>query len=134
GRRMYETMIGWETMGEDGSLPDYILEFARIWKEKPKVVVSRTLASAKAGCRLGRDVGEEIARLKNVGDIGVGGPGIAAAVAELGLLDEYRMVLSPVIVGGGKTYFPALRLAVPLSLVETRRFASGAVYLRYRRV
>ena len=136
GRRMYETMAGWQTMDEDLSLPDYVLEFARIWKEKPKVVFSTTLEAVGENCRLVRgNIAAEIATLKHIpgGDLGVGGPNLASALARLGLIDEYRMVLSPIIVGGGKSYFPALDDAVHLSLMEIRTFGCGAVYLRYQR-
>jgi dihydrofolate reductase len=135
GRRMYETMAGWQTMDEDASAPGFVLEFARIWKAKPKIVFSRTLAEVGENCRLVReDVAAEVARLKRQpgGDLGVGGPGLASALARLGLLDEYRLVVYPIVVGSGKRYFPALDHAIPLRLLETRTFGCGAVYLRYR--
>jgi dihydrofolate reductase len=136
GRRMYETMAGWQTMDEDLSLPDYVLEFARIWKEKPKVVFSTTLEAVGENCRLVRgNLAAELATLKHLpgGDLGVSGPGLASALARLGLIDEYRMVVSPILVGGGKSYFPSLNDVVHLSLMEIRTFSCGSVYLRYQR-
>jgi dihydrofolate reductase len=134
GRRMYETMAGWQTMDEDPSLPQYATEFARIWKSKPKIVFSTTLTSVGPSCRLVRgDVAAEVAGLKQHGDLGVGGPGLASALARLDLIDEYRCVVYPVLTGGGKPYFPRLDRVVRLRLLETRRFGCGAVYLRYGR-
>jgi dihydrofolate reductase len=136
GRRMYEAMAGWQTLDADPSLPEVAVEFARIWKAKPKVVFSTTLAAVGEGCRLVRgDAAAEAARLKQEpgGDLGVSGPALAAALARAGLVDEYRLVVSPILVGGGKPYFPALERPVPLRLVETRRFGGGALYLRYER-
>ncbi|MGA2614487.1 MAG: dihydrofolate reductase family protein [Spirochaetia bacterium] len=134
GRRMYETMAGWETADQDPSLPDYAAEFARIWKEKPKFVFSTTLQKVGQGCQLVRgDIAAELASLKELpgGDLGVSGPGLASALARLGLIDEYQLVVYPIMVGGGKQYFPALDHAVPLRLIDTRTFRCGAVYLRY---
>ena len=136
GRRMYETMAGWQTMDEDPSAPDYVVEFARIWKGKPKIVFSTTLQRVGENCRLVRgDPGAEVSRLKQQlgGDLAVSGPGLASTLARLGLIDEYRLVAYPVLVGSGKSYFPALDRQTPLRLLETRMFQSGAVYLRYLR-
>ena len=136
GRRMYETMAGWQTADEDPSAPDYTLEFARIWKARPKIVFSTTLETVGVNCRLVRgDIAAEVASLKQQpgGDLGVSGPGLAATLARLGLVDEYRLVVSPILVGGGKPYFPALDHAVRLRLLETRTFRCGSVYLRYER-
>jgi dihydrofolate reductase len=134
GRRMYETMAGWQTMDQDRSLPDYVLEFARIWKSKPKIVFSTTLTSVGENHRLVKgDIEGELARLKEKpgGDLGVGGPGLASSLARLGLIDEYRMVVYPVVVGGGKPFFPRLDTVQKLRLLETRKFSRGEVYLRY---
>jgi dihydrofolate reductase len=135
GRRMYETMAGWQDIDETASVPDYIVEFARIWRSRPKYVFSSTLASVGVGHELVRgDLADAVRRIaaSTTGDLGVGGPGVAASLAKLDLIDEYGMVKYPVIVGGGKSYFPP-GLAVPLSLRETRTFSCGAVYLRYSR-
>ena len=136
GRRMYETMAAWQTLDEDPSLPEYMVEFARIWRAKPKIVFSRTLEIVGENCRLVRgEVAAELTSLKQQpgGDLAVSGPGLASTLARLGMVDEYRLVVYPVIVGGGKPYFPALDQPVSLRLIETRAFGSGAVYLRYRR-
>lgn len=103
---------------------------------KPKIVFSTTLKSVGENARLaGTDVAAEVASLKQefAGDLAVSGPTLAASFARLGLIDEYRLVVSPVLVGGGKSYFPPVEREVPLRLVETRTFNSGAVYLRYER-
>jgi dihydrofolate reductase len=136
GRRLYETMAVWHTLDADPSLPAYMLDFARIWKSKPKIVFSTTLAAVGEGCRLVRgDAAAEVARLKQEpgGDLGVGGPALAATLARAGLVDEYRLVVLPILLGGGKSYFPALEQPIPLRLVETRKFSRGGLYLRYER-
>lgn len=136
GRRMYELMTFWQTADEDPSAPDYMVEFARIWKEKPKIVFSTTLEAVGENSRLVRgDVAAEVARLKQQegGDLAVSGPGLASTFARLGLIDEYRLIVTPILVGGGKPFFPALDHQVPLRLLETRTFRSGMQYLRYQR-
>jgi dihydrofolate reductase len=135
GRRLYEEMSYWETAGENPSLPEYEHEFARIWKETPKIVFSKSLEKVEGNARLVRDgVAEEIAELKGQPgkDLAVGGAGLASTCMKLGLVDEYRLFVSPVILGGGTPYFPALDERIDLALVETRTFASRVVYLRYR--
>jgi dihydrofolate reductase len=139
GRRLYETMLSWETAAQDPAITDYAHEFAGIWLALPKVVFSTTLREvvgrntrlAPAGVR------EAVERLKaepGEGDIGVGGAGLAAACARLDLIDEYELFVCPVVVGGGTPYFPELDRELELELVETRTFASRVVHLRYRRV
>lgn len=133
GRRMYETMKVWQDLDGDPTAPDHYLEYARIWKEKPKVVFSTTLDSVGPNCRLVKtDAVAEVARLKEEpgGDLAVSGPGLASSLARAGLIDEYRLVVNPILLGGGKPY---LRQQTSLRLVETRTFRSGAVYLRYQR-
>ncbi len=135
GRRMYETMAGWQTADEDPAAPDARLEFALIWKQKPKIVFSTTLQAVGENCRLVRaDIAREVANLKQQpgGALGVSGPGLAASLAGHGLIDEYRLVVYPVLTGGGKPFFPSADNAVHLRLLETRTFRCGAVYLRYR--
>jgi dihydrofolate reductase len=138
GRRLYETMLYWETAEEKNpSAPDYHLEFAPIWRALPKVVFSTTLENVEGNTRLARDgVAEEVARLKEQPgkDLAVGGPGLASTCIELGLVDEFRLFVSPVVVGGGTPFFPALADRIDLELEETRTFGSRVVYLRYRRV
>jgi dihydrofolate reductase len=136
GRRLYETMLFWETADENPSAPEHVLEFARIWKALPRIVVSKTLEKVEGNARLVRgDVAEEVAALKRQPgkDIAVGGAGLAATFTELGLIDEYQLFLIPVVLGGGTRYFPALEERIGLELVETRTFGSRVVYLRYRR-
>jgi dihydrofolate reductase len=136
GRRLYETMVYWETVDQNPSASDYELEFARIWQALPKIVFSTTLEKVEGNARLATDgVVEEVARLKAQPgkDLAVGGAGLAASFIELGLVDEFRLFVSPVVVGGGTPYFPALQKRIDLELVETRTFGSRVVYLRYRR-
>jgi dihydrofolate reductase len=136
GRKLYETMLYWETTDEDPSLDDSELEFAAIWKPLPKVVFSTTLSAVQGNARLASGgLGEEIERLRaepGEGDIGIGGATLAAEAAALGLIDEYRARVYPVLVGGGIPFFPQRERRVDLELVETRTFSSRVVDLRYR--
>jgi dihydrofolate reductase len=136
GRRLYEEMLYWETADENPSAAEHVLAFARIWKNLPKIVLSKTLETVEGNARLVRDgVAEEVAKLKEQPgkDLAVGGASLAASFIELGLVDEYRLFVSPVVLGGGTPYFPALDERIDLELVETRTFASRVVYVRYRR-
>ena len=136
GRRLYEEMLYWETADQNPSAAEYELEFARIWQSLPKVVFSKTLQKVEGNARLVReDVAEEVARLKEEpgGDLAVGGAGLASALIKLGLVDEYRLFVSPVVLGGGTPYFPALGERIDLELAETRTFGARVVYLRYAR-
>jgi dihydrofolate reductase len=136
GRRLYEVMVYWETADENPSAPEHELEFARIWKDIPKIVFSRTLEKVEGNARLVRDgVAEEVATLKEEPgkDLAVGGAGLASTLMTLGLIDEYRLFVSPVVLGGGTPYFPALDERINLELVETQTFGSRVVYVRYRR-
>jgi dihydrofolate reductase len=135
GRRLYETMVYWETAEESPLGADHV-EFARIWRALPKVVFSRTLESVVGNTSLATDgVGEEVSRLKEQTgkDIAVGGAGLARACMKLELIDEWRLFLSPALLGGGTPYFPANDERVDLDLVETQTFGSRVVYVRYRR-
>ena len=135
GRRLYEVMTYWETVDENASVPDHALEFARIWQQLPKVVVSTTLERVQGNARLVNEgVADEVTALKEEPgkDLAVGGAGLAATLIELGLVDEYRLFVSPVVLGGGTPFFPALEERIDLELVETRTFGSKTVYLRYR--
>ena len=137
GRRLYEVMRYWETAEEDPSATEYMLEFARIWKDTPKIVFSKTLEEVEGNARLVRDgVAEEVAKLKEQPgkELAVGGAGLASTLMKLGLIDEYRLFVSPVVLGGGTPYFPALEHRINLELVETQTFGSRVVYVRYRRV
>jgi dihydrofolate reductase len=136
GRRLYETMLYWETAEQDQSLDDAELEWAALWKPLPKVVFSTTLSAVKGNARLASGgLAEEIERLRaepGEGDIAIGGATLAAEAAALGLIDEYRVMVYPVLVGGGTSYFPQRERRVDLELVETRAFSSSVVYLRFR--
>ena len=136
GRRLYEVMVYWETADQDPAAGEIEIEFARLWQALPKIVFSRTLDAVEGNARLAAGgVAEEVARLKEEsdGDIAVGGAGLASSLMQLDLIDEYRLFLSPVVVGGGTPYFAALEQQLDLELVETRTFGSRVVYLRYRR-
>jgi dihydrofolate reductase len=130
-------MIYWETAEERPAAPKYELEFARIWKATPKIVFSKTLEKVEGNARLVTgDAAEEVARLKEQPGkpLAVGGAGLASTFIKLGLIDEYRLFVSPVVLGAGTPYFPALDERIKLELVETRTFGSRVVYLRYQRV
>jgi dihydrofolate reductase len=134
--RLYETMLYWETADQDPSLDDSMLEWAAIWKPLPKVVFSATLSAVQGNARLASGgLAKEIERLRAEpaeGDIAIGGATLAAEAAALGLIDEYRARVYPVLVGGGIPFFAQRERRVDLELVETRTFSSGVVYLRHR--
>jgi len=136
GRRLYETMLYWETADQDPPLDDAEREWAALWKPLPKMVFSTTLSAVQGTARLASaGLAEEIGRLRaepGEGDIAIGGATLAAEAAALGLIDEYRARVYPVLVGGGTPYFPQHERRVDLELVETRTFSSSVVYLRYR--
>jgi dihydrofolate reductase len=136
GRRLYETMLYWETADQDRSLDDAELEWTALWKPLPKVVFSTTLSAVQGNARLAAGgLAEEIERLRDEPgetDIAIGGATLAAEAAALGLIDEYRAMVHPVLVGGGIPFFPQRGRRVDLELVETRTFSSRVVYLRYR--
>jgi dihydrofolate reductase len=136
GRRLYETMLYWETADQDPSLDDAEREWTALWKPLPKVVFSTTLSEVLGTARLASGgLAEEVERLRaepGEGDIAIGGATLAAQAAALGLIDEYRAMVYPVLVGGGIPFFPRRERRVDLELVETRTFGSSVVYLRYR--
>jgi dihydrofolate reductase len=136
GRRLYETMLYWETADQDASLDDRELEWTALWKPLTKVVFSATLSTVQGNARLASgDLAQEIERLRaepGDGNIAIGGATLAAAAAALDLIDEYRLRVYPVLVGGGIPYFPRAERRVDLELVESRTFSSKVVYLRYR--
>jgi dihydrofolate reductase len=137
GRGLYEEMLYWETADENPSAAEHELEFARIWKDLPKIVFSRTLEKVEGNAALATaGVAEAVAELKRQPgkDLAVGGAGLASTFIKLGLVDEYRLFVSPVVLGGGTPYFPTLDERINLELVETRTFGSRVVYLRYQRV
>jgi dihydrofolate reductase len=135
GRRLYETMLVWET---DPSMRDTELdaEFADVWCAIPKVVFSRTLDSVQGNARLAEaSLAEETAAALDATDkdVEIGGAGLAAQAIELGLVDELRMFRNPVVVGGGTPFLPPVTEDVPLDLIETRTFGSRVIYERYGR-
>ena len=133
GRRLYETMLPWET---DPSMRNNELgaAFADVWCAIPKVVFSRTLASVQGNARLaaGSVVEEAAAALDATDkDVSIGGAGLAAAAIELGLVDELRIFRNPILVGGGTPFLPPVTGDIRLDLVETRTFGSRVIYERY---
>src|SRR5215204_1591888 len=135
GRRLYETMLVWET---DPSMRETEAEaaFADVWCAIPKVVFSRTLDSVQGNARLAEaSVAEEAAAALDAADkdVGIGGAGLAAQAIELGLVDELRMFRNPVVVGGGTPFLPPLTEDVALDLIETRTFGSRVIYERFGR-
>ena len=135
GRRLYETMLVWET---DPSMRDNELgaAFADVWCAIPKVVFSRTLDSVEGNARLAEaSVAEEAAAALDATDkdVSIGGAGLAAAAIELGMIDELRILRNPVVVGGGTPFLPPVAEDVSLELIETRTFGSRVIYERYRR-
>ncbi len=135
GRRLYETMLYWETADQDPSLDEPMLEWAAIWKRLPKVVFSTTLSAVQGNARLASGgLAEEIQRLRaepGKGNIAIGGAALATEAAALGVIDEYRARVYPVLVGGGIPFFAQRGRRVGLELVEARTFSSGVVFLRY---
>lgn len=136
GRRLYETMLVWET---DPSLrvDEARTAFADVWCALPKIVFSRTLDSVEGNARLAEaSVAEEVAAALKATDkdVSIGGAGLAAQAIELGLVDELRMFRHPVVTGGGTPFLPRVTEDVSLDLIETRTFGSRVVYERYRRV
>jgi dihydrofolate reductase len=134
GRRLYETMLVWET---DPSLRDTELHtaFADVWCALPKVVFSRTIKSVQGNARLAEaSLAEEVATVLSATDkdVEIGGAGLAAQAVELGLVDELRMFRNPVVVGGGTPFLPPVTEDVRLDLLETRTFGSRVIYERYR--
>jgi len=135
GRRMYEVMAFWEDANALADQPPFVREFGEIWRAAEKVVFSKTLAQVStARTRVEREFDPaSIGRMKAQADrpITVGGPGLAAQALEAGLVDELRLFVTPIVVGGGTRALPdGLRLK--LELLEERRFEAGVVYLRYR--
>jgi uncharacterized protein YndB with AHSA1/START domain len=136
GRRLYEEMVFWETADQNAAAAEHELEFARLWQALPKVVFSTTLERVEGNARLAEGrAEEEVARLKERtdGDLAVGGAGLASTFIRLGLVDEYRLFVSPVVLGAGTPFFPAGSERIDLELVETRTFPDRVVYLRYAR-
>jgi dihydrofolate reductase len=135
GRRMYETMLYWETAHTVPGQPSVAREFTGIWQAAEKIVFSKTLKSvSSARTRIERNFDPGMIRqLKSVAghDMTVGGADLAGQAIEAGLVDQLQLFLVPVVVGGGKPALPS-GVRSDLELLDTQRFASGAVYLSYR--
>jgi len=138
GRVTYELMAGfWPTADADPASTPRVKEFARIWRDMPKVVYSRTLTSAGWNTTIAREVvrGEvEGLKARARGDLVVGGGDLAAAFMRQDLIDEYRIYVHPIQIGEGKRLFPPSKEKVLLRLAETRTFGNGVVLLRYERL
>ncbi|HSI99450.1 MAG TPA: dihydrofolate reductase family protein [Patescibacteria group bacterium] len=136
GRRLYETMLYWETADEEQALDEAEREWTALWNPLPKVVFSTTLTAVQGNARLASGgLAEEIERLRaepGEGDIAIGGATLAVQAAALDLIDEYQVMVHPVLVGGGIPFFARDERRVDLELVETRTFNSKFVFLRYR--
>ena len=137
GRVTYELMAEfWPTADADPASTAPMREFARIWREMPKIVYSRTLERADWNTTIVRDVVvEEVLALKAQpgGDLTLGGADLAAAFMRHDLIDEYRLYVHPVVIGRGKPLFPTSDARIDLRLAETRAFGNGVVLLRYQR-
>jgi dihydrofolate reductase len=135
GRRMYETLVYWETAHTVPELSSIEQDFAEIWRAADKVVYSETLESASsAQTRIERNFDPEAARQMKESaarDLAIGGPDLAAQAIKAGLVDEFHLFVTPIVVGGGKRSLPG-DVRVRLELLDERRFAGGVVHLRYR--
>lgn len=135
GRRMYETMVYWETAEAHADTPVCVRDFTQLWQAAEKIVYSTSLETvSSANTRLEREFDPTVIQAMKVsgeGDITVGGPDLAAQAFKAGLVDECQLFLTPVVLGGGK---PSLPDNVPreLELLGERRFRSGVVFLHYR--
>jgi len=133
GRRMYETMVAWETMDMAARAP-FTRDFAEIWRAADKIVYSKTLETvSSARTRIEREFDPEAVRRTKMlleRDITVAGPSLAAHAIKAGLVDEYHLIISPILVGGGKRCLPEDILR--LDLLAERRFGNGVVHLHYR--
>jgi dihydrofolate reductase len=134
GRRMYETLAVWQTLGGAGQ-PDVETDFAEIWRAADKVVYSTTLAEVSTPrTRLERTFDPEQVRALTAAsarDVSVGGPGLAAAAIRAGLVDDFHLFLNPVVVGGGTRALPD-DVRLDLELVDEHRFGNGVVHLHHR--
>jgi dihydrofolate reductase len=137
GRRMYDLMAEyWPTADTIPGATSVTKDYASIWREKPKVVFSRSHRDVAWSSRLvTHDVASEVMKLKQQvdGDMWLSGPNLAATFVDLGLVDEYRLYFLPIVLGGGTPFFPSLRRRLRLRLVEkAHTFADGVVRLRYQ--
>jgi dihydrofolate reductase len=135
GRRMYETMVFWETASTGSDQPAVTRDFAEIWRAAEKIVYSRTLQTvSSARTRIERNFDTDtIRRLKEASgsDITIGGAELAGQAINAGVVDEFHLLLGPIVVGGGKRAL-ARNVRAQLELTDERRFRSGVVHLHYR--
>jgi dihydrofolate reductase len=135
GRRLYETMVFWETAHTLVGEPPVLYDYAKLWQAADKIIYSRTLQSvASARTRIEREFDPEAVRQMKLAadrDITVGGPELAAQAIRAGLVDEIHLFIAPVVVGGGKRSLPD-HVRLELELLDERRFSSGFVHLHYR--
>jgi dihydrofolate reductase len=134
GRRIYETMVYWETAHALPGQPPFIKDFAEIWQAADKIVYSKTLETvSSARTQIERDFDPEAVRQMKASaerDISVGGADLAGQAIKAGLVDEYHLFLTPIVVGSGKPSLPD-DVLVRLELLDERRFGSGVVHLHY---
>jgi dihydrofolate reductase len=134
GRKVYETMVYWETAHTVPDQPQFVLDFAGQWQAAEKIVYSKTLPEPRsARTKIERAFDSNAVRQLKANtrsDIAVAGPELAAQAIQAGLVDEFQMRVCPVIIGGGKPYFPS-GVQLDLELVEMRRFRNGEIFLRY---
>lgn len=135
GRRMSEAMDFWLTADENPDLKEYEIEYARLWQDTERIVFSKTLDNVEGNARLMREVNpDEIRNLKKQpgGDMAVGGANLASTFIKHGLIDEYRLYIHPVVLGGGKPMFP-VEEKLELEFVESQIFSGRVVMLKYRK-
>jgi dihydrofolate reductase len=137
GRRLYEGMTAyWPTSDSDPNATEPMREFGRQWRATPRIVFSTTLKSVDHNSRLARgDVADELANVRREfdGDIEVAGPTLASSFIRRGLVDEFGLVIHPVVLGAGTPYFPEIESPIHLRQTATHRFESGVVYVGYER-
>jgi dihydrofolate reductase len=135
GRRMYQVMVYWETAHTVADQPPFVRDFAKIWQAADKIVYSKTLETvSSARSRIERDFDPEAVRQMKASagrDISVGGPELATQAIEAGLVDEYHLLVTPIVVGAGKKSLPN-NVRLKLELLDERRFGNGVVHLHYR--
>jgi dihydrofolate reductase len=135
GRGMWETMSPyWPTAESDPSATEVMKEYGRIWVDTPKIVFSSTLDAVEGNARLVRGgVRDELAKVRQEfsGDLEVSGATLASAFIREGLVDEYRLVVHPVVIGQGTPFFPKTDEPMRLRPVDSKRFESGAMYLAF---
>ena len=136
GRGMYENMSAyWPTADTDPTLPDFVVEFAHIWRAMPKIVFSHTLEKVTGNSRLVKgNAVDTVQKLKAQPgkDLSLRGANLAATFVRLNLIDEYQLFVQPIVLGSGTPYVPPGCDRLNLKLVDTHTFASGVVLLRYQ--